>query len=261
MQLAESALKQADSPTARDQQSEAVELLAQAVDELDELAREAADQAWKESLAALKDRLDGIRNRQRDINDRSAEIIARDAQAKRLTRKQYRNVARLAKSQGQLHPEVEAVRRRLGDAEVYTWVIERVLELISQSQRSLEQRRLDNALADVQQQIVDELDVLIGALDQAARLPSLDEYADGQSAGGGGAAAATQSPVPNVAELLVLKSMQLDLNAKTARQAGDFDADTASEQQLGDLQRLAARQQKIRELTEAVTTRARQVHP
>ena len=153
------------------------------------------------------------------------------------------------------------MRLRLGDAEVYIWVIDRVLELVSQSQQSLEQRRLDNTLADAQQQIVDELDVLIGALDQAARLPPLDEYAEGQSAGGGGAAAAAQSPVPSVAELLVLKSMQLDLNARTARQARDFEADTASEQQLGDLQRLAARQQKIRELTEAVTTRARQGQP
>jgi len=261
MELAESALKQADSPTARDHQSQAVELLAQALDEFEELAKKAADQAWKQSLAALKDRLDNIRSRQQDINHQSAEIIARAAQAKRLTRKQYRKVARLAKSQGQLHPEVEAVRLRLGDAEVYIWVIDRVLELVSQSQQSLEQRRLDNTLADAQQQIVDELDVLIGALDQAARLPPLDEYADGQSAGGGGAAAAAQSPVPSVAELLVLKSMQLDLNARTARQARDFEADTASEQQLGDLQRLAARQQTIRELTEAVTTRARQGQP
>jgi len=64
-----------------------------------------------------------------------------------------------------------------------------------------------------------------------------------------------------VAELLVLKSMQLDLNARTARIGERFDADTASEEELRRVRQLGDRQQRIRKLTERVTQRARSDGP
>ncbi len=263
MEQAESALRIPDGPVAQAHQSQALQLLDEAVAALEELARNAAEEAWKRSLASLRDQLQEIRDRQQALNTEASEIITLVNQGQRLSRREYRTVARLAREQGELGPPVQHLREQLGDAAVYGWVIDRVLELITQARDALEGRRLDDELGTAQRHIVEELDVLIAALDEAVHLPPADEYADGQSPGGGGAGAdaAGKSPVPGVAELLVLKAMQLDINAKTAEYGPDFDPNTATEEQLRQLQHLAERQQKVRELTQAVTQRAEQGHP
>ena len=258
MGLAEDALDGGDGARADDHQAEAIDLLAQAALKLEQLAEKTAHQAMQRSLAALRAKLEGIRNQQQDINDRTSEVIDRITAGERLGRLEYRRVARLAGQQHDLRPPVEEVRDKLGDAAVYRWVISRVLELIDAAGDALRARRLDDALADRQQDIMDELDLLIGALAEAADLPSPDEYAEGPAGGGGGGQGqvSDESPIPDVAELLVLKAMQLDLNKRTATLGDDFEPDTVTEAQLRQVQRLASRQEQIRELTQTVTQRA-----
>lgn len=255
MGQAEEVLNDGSGAEADDHQADAIDLLAQVALELQQLADQTAHQAMQRSLAALRAKLEGIRNQQQEINDRTTELIERIVRGDRLGRVDYRRVARLARMQQDLRPPVEEVQGKLGDAAVYQWVISRVLEMIDAAADALRMRHLDDALADRQQDIVDELGLLIDALAEAIELPSPDQYAEGGSAGGAGGRgqAADRSPVPDVAELLVLKAMQLDLNKRTAALAEDFDPDTAAEAQLQQVQRLADRQQQIRELTQTVT--------
>ncbi|MFQ5491677.1 MAG: DUF4175 family protein, partial [Phycisphaerae bacterium] len=223
MEKARAALEQSQSPTAEVQQRQAVDQLTDALAELERLAEKVRDEAYKRSLAALRDQLQQVRDRQEDINQRTADLTETVARLDRATRREYRKMARLAQAQQSVRPEVETVREQMGDAAVYRWVIDRVLELVSQSRQSLEERRLDEALASAQKEIVDELGVLIVALAEAVQLPPPDEYAEGGGGQGGGAQEGDRSPIPGVAELLVLKSMQLELNTKTARQAKGYD--------------------------------------
>lgn len=255
MARAEDALNDGSGETADDHQADAIDLLAQVALELQQLADQTAHQAMQRSLAALRAKLEGIRNQQQEINDRTGELIERIARGERLGRVEYRRVARLARTQQDLRPPVEEVQGRLGDAAVYRWVITRVLEMIDAAAEALRARRLDETLADRHQDIVDELDLLIDALAQAAALPAPDQYAESTSSGGTGGQGQgpDRSPVPDVAELLVLKAMQLDLNRRTAELARAFDPDTATEAKLQQVQRLADRQQQIRQLTQTVT--------
>ena len=147
---------------------------------------------------------------------------------------------------------------------MYQWVLERVTDGADESADALNQRRLDDALATTQEAVLDDLEVLITAIDDAVRLPPPDEYAEGASTGGGGGAdgaSPNQPSVPSAAQLLVLKTMQLDLNARTVRIAEDFDPHQASEQQLRELKKLAERQDRIRELTNRLTEQARASQP
>jgi len=264
MGRAESALNQTDGTAAEEHQADAIDLLAEAVLELEELARQVDFEAMQRSLAVVQAKLEEIRNRQQEVNEQSARLIHLRAEKKRLSRAQNRRAAKLARTQEQLRPTVEGeVLPLLGEAAVYQWVLQDVLELSDRSSEALDRRRLDEALARDQRRIVEELDLLITALEQAVRLPGPDRYAEGGSSGGGGGPtqAGQQSPVPSVAELLVLKSMQLDLNARTARIGERFDADTASEEELRRVRQLGDRQQRIRKLTERVTQRARSDGP
>lgn len=258
MAKAESALTRAEGPRAGAYQTQAIDLLAQAAAELEELARRTREEASRQSMGALRAKLEGIRDTQQDINDQTLTYIDRLAEKKRLSRADNRRVVRLARTQEDLHQPVQAVRGELGDAEVYTWVIDRVLGLIGKSGDALRARRLNQELSGDQQQVVAELDLLISALAEAAALPSADEYAEGGGGGGGGQQGADDgSPIPGVAELLVLKAMQLDVNARTAKLGGDFSTDDATESDLRELRRLGERQRKIQELALTVTRRAK----
>ena len=257
MGQAEAALIDADGPQAAERQEEAIDLLTQAAERLNQLADQAKEEAYRRSLAALQAKLESIRSRQHGINGRTAEFIDRSKDEQRLNRADNRQVAQLAREQDDLRPEVQDVRGQLDEAAVYRWVIDRVFGLVGRSVDALRARRLDDALADDQQSVVEELDLLINALAEAAALPSPDEYADGGGGGSGGGPAKPDdgSPIPSVAELLVLKAMQLDVNTRTARMAGGPDAEPTTEAQLRSLRRLAERQEQIRELTETVTRR------
>ncbi|MHC4235539.1 MAG: DUF4175 family protein, partial [Planctomycetota bacterium] len=263
MGRSKSALDQADGIAAEDHQAEAIDLLVQAALELDELARQANFEAMQRSLAVVQAKLEEIRNHQQDINEGSARLMELLATNNRLNRAENRRAAKLGRAQHALRPAVEELLPRLGEAAVYKWVLQNVLELVDRTGDALRRRRLDDTLTQDQRRIVEELDLLITALKEAARLPGPDSYAEGASSGGGGgqAHASRQSPIPGVAELLVLRTMQLNLNARTARTAADFESDSASEEQLRQLRQLGARQEQIRELTDRVTKRARSGHP
>jgi len=258
MDQAETALAERDGRTAARNQAQAADLLAQAVEQLRELARKAAEEAFRRSMAALQARLEEVREQQQEINTQSRQLVDQRSRRGRLTRRENRLATRLAHRQDEVRGAVSEVRGELGEAAVYTWVIDRVLELVTRSAEGLGARRLDEGLAATQQRIVEELDLLVDALAEVRSLPPADEYASGGGGSGGGAAGQGQAGgVPDLAELLVLKAMQLQVNARTVRLAGELDADAPTEDQLRELRRLGERQMKIRELTEAVTRKAR----
>ena len=64
-------------------------------------------------------------------------------------------------------------------------------------------------------------------------------------------------PVPTIAELLVLKAMQKEINGRTRRFAESRDMQDPGEAQLRELQMLGEDQAQVRQLTELVTQKAR----
>ena len=78
-----------------------------------------------------------------------------------------------------------------------------------------------------------------------------------QTGGEGEQASGETKPVPALAELLVLKTMQIDILERTQALGGSFDADNATEEQLQRLAELGEDQVEVRRLTERVTERAR----
>ncbi len=70
--------------------------------------------------------------------------------------------------------------------------------------------------------------------------------------------AASGKPVPTIAELLVLKGMQADINVRTERLHRSLDVQDPTERQLRRLRTIGDDQNEVRRLTDLVTQRARE---
>ena len=98
---------------------------------------------------------------------------------------------------------------------------------------------------------------LIVAVDDTLALPPPDEFADGQGGSSGGSSSGDKRPIPHVAELMVLRAMQIDLNERTSALAEDMNLQQADERQLDSARRLGLEQEQLRALTLRVTQQAR----
>lgn len=255
MQEAAELLANADGSAALDPQTRALALLEALLAELDRLAAEAQDEADKFRIAATLARFQGVRQRQGQVNEQTAGLIAELAGRSRLNRLESRKTAALARDQHDIREESSDLRAELEGAVVYDFVLARILSRMADSLEQLNKRTIDDALAQEQAHIAEDLDLLIAALGDIFTLPSPDEFERG-GGGSGGAEGEASANIPALSELLVLKAMQTDLNTRTQRAAAEYDPATASEAQLQQVRRLAAEQQQIRTLTERVIEEA-----
>ena len=122
---------------------------------------------------------------------------------------------------------------------------------------ALTERRLDDGLLETERGIVSELAQLIDALAAIETLPPPDQFADGAGGEGGGTAAPNQPPVPPVAELMVIKAMQQDLNAQTVKLHATQGGAEPAEADLRRARAIGRDQEQLRLLTERVTQKAR----
>ena len=127
-------------------------------------------------------------------------------------------------------------------------------------QRANRRWKSDRGLRTVRS-VIRRLTQLIGAVDDTLALPPPDEFADGQSGASGGSSSGDQRPIPHVAELMVLRAMQMDLNQRTRALAGAMNPRQADESQLDAARRLGVAQEQLRALTSRVTQQARSRRP
>jgi len=137
--------------------------------------------------------------------------------------------------------------------------LKRVTRWMDESSDRLDAREIDETLTITTNRIARELEKLIAAVVETQSLPMTTEFAEAEMDGGGSEGeAASTATVPTVAELLVLKAMQVDINERTRVLGLQFDVDTASETQLRQLTAIGEDQAEVRRLTELVTGRAQQ---
>jgi hypothetical protein len=238
-------------------QDEAIGHLTDALAQLEALASESAEEAFRRTITHIHEELAAIAEAQRGVNEGIGKLQSTVAASGRLGRIEAREAARLAREQGEIQQMTTDIVPDLEKVPVYNWAIQRVAQWMTASRMQLDERRIDEELATTTGRIVKELEKLIAALVETQKMPGATEFAEAEAQGGGqeGDAAATAS-VPTVAELLVLKAMQLDINDRTLTLHGEFDAATATESQLRQLAILGEDQTEVRRLTELVVQKA-----
>jgi hypothetical protein len=240
-------------------QDEALDALRDVYDRLQRMAQDAANEAFRRTLAQIQEELMAIRDAQFEVNEGIAALKSDVDRIGRLGRTQVREATRLSRSQGDVRALADKLLPELEKVVVYRWAMERVTGWMEQSASSLYDRRIDRELVLTTDRIVSEIDKLLTAIEQTQALPLNTDFMEAESGGPAGAGdAASHKAVPTVAELLVLKALQLDVNDRTKTLSDTVDPGDPTEVELENLKMLGEDQAEVRRLSDLVTRRARQ---
>lgn len=261
MSQAEVELSASKPVVAEPAQDRAIGHLQDALDDLQALVQEDAAAAFRRTLTQIQEELQAILDAQKPVTEGVAKLRGSIGPEGRMGRTETREAAKLSREQTDAHRLLTESLPAFAKAPVYDWALQRVAKWMQQVRTSLDERRVDEELVSTSARVVRELEKLIGALDETQRMPGITEFAEAESdsggAGGDDASESSAVALPTVAELLVLKAMQLDINDRTGRFNADFDPSAATEAELRQLTILGDDQNDVKQLTERVVAKAK----
>lgn len=263
METAEIELRKRQPALATVAQDMALATLNDALTLVRELAQETAQEVLRRSLAQIREDLEEILALQTEVNAGIGSLIKGISQRGRVSRVETRAASKLARRQSDVRSMVDAQLPDYERVTVYKWALERVARWMEIGRTRLSSpgaRQIDEDLLVVVNRIADELRKLVRAIEETESLPLDMEFVETDTGGGQGQGElVTDRPVPTIAELLVLKALQTDINNRTQELQQSFDIDEATEQQLRELRILGEDQAELRRLAERVTEQAQ--HP
>lgn len=256
LEVAETAMRVRDAVNAAAGQDDGLTAMSDALAQLDEAARDAENEAVRRSLAQIEEGLKALRAAQMEVNDGIAALARAVEGQDRWDRAMARDATGLARRQGDTRAMLDEITPDLEKVRVYQWALERVGRWMDDIRTALDARRVDGELLATTGRIIAELDKLLAALAETQALPPNTDFTEADQGGEG--QSGDSKPVPTVAELMVLRSMQHDINERTMTEGATYDPEAAGEVQLRRLRAIAEDQSEVRRLTELVTNRARE---
>lgn len=238
-------------------QESALSMLNEARDSIRATQELAAEEQLRRSLEEIHQELQAILTAQKAINGAMSGLRGAIDTAGRLGRAETREAARLSKDQLEARVLVSGLLPDMEQVAVYRWALERVGRWMDGIHESLDARKLEDETLVSGDRIVHDLENLIAALIQTQTMPLDTEFTEAGEGGGQADADASAPKLPTMAELLVLKTMQADINARTMALYAKFDAGNPSEQSLREISVLGEDQAQVRQLTQMVTDRSR----
>jgi len=241
-------------------QQEAIEQLERAAKELAEEIAAEQERIESEQLAKIDELLQKVLDGQRQISEATIKAYeARDAETGDYDRPEQLKLAELADGEGELSGDVARVRDMLaeeGSAVVFPIVLEQVQDDLDGAQRRLASLSAGEVTQGIQKDIELALREMIESIRE--ELSDRRNKADaGEGAGGGGGGGGDAPLVPPVAELKMLRRLQMRIAEQTETLNAKIDAlpaDQASETHA----RLAKRQQQLQEMASALAERLEQ---
>lgn len=247
-------LRVADAPPAQDR---AINVLEEALALTEEVARQAEQSLLQKYLDEIRDDLERIAASQREVHGQAETLVRTVTESKSVSRRESRDAARLAREESDIEALISTVLPDLEKVAVYHWAMERVAGWVRHCRERLEGRRLDEELLETSNRILRELERLLAAIDQTKRMTSDEKFAEAEGGGGGqGGPSASGKPIPTVAELLVLRAMQADVNERTHSMQAELGDGQPSERLLRQVRTLGEDQAQVRALAERLTQQA-----
>ncbi len=240
-------------------QDQAIERLLDAQAKLDQFAKEMDRKLLQKHLADIRESLQSILAGQKVVNEQLGELQKAVNDRGRVGRAEARISTKLSRKQADVRETLSELLPDLEKVVVYQWALNRVDVWMETSQQWLLARKIDEELVSTTDRIVHEIEMLVAAIEETQDLPFDEKFAEAEQSGGGTGSGSQsgQKPIPTVAELFVLRSMQVDINGRTSTLHKELDLDEATEQELHQLKALSEDQNQVRQLTQKITARAR----
>lgn len=237
----------------------AEDALEAARDELTKLEQRVDQEIGQRSLDAIVEALRAVRAKQQAIRAETSDIASRASTDGDLTRPDMLRVSRLGRLQRELSDPLMPLVEKIKESIVYAHVLEGVIGRIEKSATLLMGHGVHPSLIE-QDRIIRDLGWLIESVDDKGKENDPNFVQDSMDAGGGAAGQPTASkPVPTLAELKVLKSMQVDMNDQTVALSRQLpEQSERTEAQLRQIELLGQTQIEIRDLATKMIIAARQ---
>ncbi len=237
--LAIAALRAGKQKPAAKREAKSLELLHKAKKEAERLDQEAQEREDDRRLAGLRSAYRELLERQVVLQTEVDEFVGQE-----ITRRKRAKVRGLGEQQRTLGEELLEVREANTDLEetlVFTLALDRIDVASESASQTLRKGRADRRVQRSQATVALLLRSMLEALEDAK--PPEEEFADGEQEGGGGGGGANggeQPLVPPVAELKLLRAMQIEAASWTRA----IDEDGADD---GELDELSSLQQSLGE--------------
>lgn len=243
MQAARGRLEEARRDDARTEQERAVEELETARAELEEILRQMREEEVERILVQLEARIRGMLKAERAVLGDTEKLAAADAAGS--PRERQLEAARIGREQEKVGTDAAkalALVRDDGSAVAIPQALEQVRDDAMQAAARLARADVGRETVAILGDIVSGLEEMLAAVEKAHR----DQAAGRPGAGGGGAAAGDQPLVDALAELKMLRTLQVRVNARTQRLSRLLDDESTDDPGVrGVLVRLAERQRAI----------------
>ncbi|MFM7245757.1 MAG: hypothetical protein ACKO40_16500 [Planctomycetaceae bacterium] len=243
MQAARGRLEEARRDDARAEQERAVEELETARAELEEILRQMREEEVERILVQLEARIRCMLKAERAVLGDTEKLAAADAAGS--PRERQLEAARIGREQEKVGTDgakAMALVRDDGSAVAIPQALEQVRDDAMQAAARLARADVGRETVAILGDIVSGLEEMLAAVEKAHR----DQAAGRPGAGGGGAAAGDQPLVDALAELKMLRTLQVRVNARTQRLSRLLDDDSTDDPGVrGVLVRLAERQRAI----------------
>jgi hypothetical protein len=253
MREAKERLDEANRRDARAEQQKALEDLETARAELEEILRQMREEEVERLLVQLETRIRSMLRAERGVLTGTEKIAAGEA----ANRERQLEAARLGREQTKIAGEATkalTLVRDDGSAVAIPQALEQIRDDSLQAAARLSRGDVGGATRSVLQDIVTGLEELLAALEQAQR----EQQEQRQSPAGGRPAEPGEQPlVDKLAELKMIRSLQMRVNTRTERfsQLLDDGVEQADEPDLIEaLERLAERQRSIQQAAHGIVS-------
>ena len=237
------AMRERESAAAGVGQAAAVNSLTDALKTLKKLAREAKEEAAAQDRDALREAYEQLAKQQQQVQEPTDALVGMGV----LTRKERSELVVLAEEQQQVRDGASKLGVQVEQTFIFRRLHDRIDESAGEVVSGLLLAEADQWLIAKQGQIVQLLQAMAGALDEKAQGGTFLEGDLNGGGGGGGGGGGQEGAVPPLAEVRLLKGIQLQIN-KTTRTLGELPAELMGANMKKRLTELAGQQREITEL-------------
>jgi len=251
MAKASQQLGRKDAISANRSQNDALDDLRKAAGELAKAVDQEREMAQAEQLARIDAMLRRILKTQKAISAGTMDVFKK-RRGQRYDRPEQLRLRELSDGEGRLAEDVGAVRKMLlkeGTTAVFPAVLAEVRSDLADVQKRLADKEAGKLTQGIQAQIERNLEQMLAAL-RKERSRRKKQAGMGEGRGGRGGGGKKQPLVPPAAELKMLKSLQLQINNRTAMLAQEkARAGVTSESLARQHKILSDRQKKLKTIT------------
>ena len=257
-QGAEEDLKKEDRPNASKKESKAIEELAKAIEELEKRLKQLREEEMEKLLANIEARCNRMLAMQIEVYETTRSIHVSVLKSNNVkSNADVQKAQTAATRENEIIVEADKAMKLMeseGSAVAFAKVLEEVRGDMAMIQRRLEAAYVDTDTQSIEENVIAMLKDMVAALKKAQQ-----DMKDKDKKDGGGGGKQNQQLIDKLAELRLIRALQVHVNQRTTMHGKKAGAEQASDPIIqNELRQLSTRQAKLQDMIHKIATQANQ---